>query len=104
MRANGGSRDLSEYFIIVGSSKGKISFDVVSGACSDDHTATFSCLDRAIIAAILEFLSGVLSLFLYDKRSSDAFPSSVSLSHVFFSGVAFPSNKVGSVFRGAMMF
>ena len=45
-----GSRDPSENFVVVGRGKVMTSFDVVGGA-SSDHTATFSCLDRVIIAS-----------------------------------------------------
>ena len=41
------SRNSSEDFVIVGSSKTKISVDMV-GSRGSNHTATFFCLDRVI--------------------------------------------------------
>ena len=45
-----GSRDSSEHFIIVGRGEGEVSFDIM-GNTSSDHSATFSCLDRVIVAS-----------------------------------------------------
>ena len=45
-----GSRDFGEDFIIVGEGKVKISFDVMGGTGSN-HAATFSWLDRVIVAS-----------------------------------------------------
>ena len=45
-----GSRDSSEDFIIVGGGEGEVSIDVM-GSTSGDHAATFSCLDRVIVAS-----------------------------------------------------
>ena len=45
-----GSRDSNEDFVIVSRGEVNISFDIMGGA-SSDHTATFSCLDRVIIAS-----------------------------------------------------
>ena len=44
-----GSRDSSEDFVIVVSGEGQVSVDVM-GSTSSDHSATFSCLDRVIVA------------------------------------------------------
>ena len=49
-----GSRNSSEDFIIVGRSKIKIYFDIM-GSASSDHTATFFCLDRVIVASGFKF-------------------------------------------------
>ena len=43
----GGPEILSEYFIIVGGSKGKVSVNMM-GSTSSDHATTFFCLDRVI--------------------------------------------------------
>ena len=45
-----GSRDSSEYFIVVGRGEREISIDVM-GSASSDHAATFFCLDRVIVAS-----------------------------------------------------
>ena len=55
-----GSRDSSEDFVVVVSSEGQVSIDIM-GSTSSDHAATFFCLDRVIIASeggILSFLFG----------------------------------------------
>ena len=41
------SRDLSEYFVVVGSSKLKV-FDGAMSVRGGNHAATFFCLDRVI--------------------------------------------------------
>ena len=45
-----GSRDSGEDFIIVGSSEGEVSVDMM-GSTGSDHAATFFCLDRVIFAS-----------------------------------------------------
>ena len=49
-----GSRDSSEDFIVVGRDKSEVSIDIV-GSASNDHSATFSCLDRVIMLVGVKF-------------------------------------------------
>ena len=49
-----GSRDSSEDFVVVVSSEGQVSIDIM-GSTSSDHAATFFCLDRVIIASGVKF-------------------------------------------------
>ena len=60
-----GSRDSGEDFIIVVRGEGKVSIDVM-GSASSNHTATFCCLDRVIIASGLgsSFWGGFDPLFI----------------------------------------
>ena len=44
-----GSRDSSKDFVIVFRCEGEVSFDIV-GSTSSDHSATFSSLDRVMVA------------------------------------------------------
>ena len=45
-----GSRDSSEDFVVVVSSEGQVSVDIM-GSIGSDHATTFFCLDRVIIAS-----------------------------------------------------
>ena len=47
-KPTGGSKDSGEDFVVICRGNGEVSFDVVSSASSNDHTTTFSCLDRVI--------------------------------------------------------
>ena len=66
-----GSRDSGEDFIIVGGGKGEVSFDMMSAVGSDDHTATFSCLDRVIIIAEGKVVHIVQSLLPVTDQAAD---------------------------------
>ena len=71
------SRDWSEDFVVVGSSKVKVSDGTMGIRCSN-HAATFFCLDR-----VITFRSGgCLILLLYASRISAACSRSDSRSHV----------------------
>ena len=45
-----GSRDSGEDFVVVVSSEGQVSVDIM-GSTGSDHATTFFCLDRVIVAS-----------------------------------------------------
>ena len=78
------------------------------GSTGSDHAATFFCLDRVIVASEgdLGSLFGgdfdSLLIGIEEFRSVSEF--SFFQPCIFFGCVSLPSDKVGSVFRGATMF
>ena len=102
-----GSRDSSEDFVVVVSSEGQVSFDIM-GSTGSDHATTFFCLDRVIVASggNLSFSFGgdfdPLFIGIEEFRSISEF--SFFQPCIFFGSVTLPSDEVGSVFRGATVF
>ena len=80
----------------------------VIGSTGSDHAATFFCLDRVIIASegdlSFSFGGGFDSFLIGIEKFHSISEFGLFQPCVFFSSVSFPPNKVGSVFRGAMMF
>ena len=78
------------------------------GSTGSDHAATFFCLDRVIIASggnlSFSFGGNFDSLLIGIEEFRGISEFGFFQPCVFFGCVTFPSDKVGSVFRGTTMF